>query len=461
MARSMAILVHGFTGSQANWERLTSLASADPEVSQRFELRPFTYPTALLKVPLKRRLPAVDEAANSLAAYIDSPDLYGREITLVGHSQGGLVILECLRHIMEKRGAAALSPIRQVVLFATPHQGSMFLSGARRVLFRLFPNPQERDLRVLAPRIAELERWTREKIAGARSQGSDQWPIPIQCFWGMQDNVVRPESAQGAFWEGTALEGDHSTIIQPRDAADPRYAEFKEALLHPLGHPSVFEVADYQMLVRVEPVDARKRFPVTHGRRTRTVRTDNIAHVRRRVTFSQKNRCRELFRLQYGTEEGGGLRPVPSHPNEAPPQEILQFEQYGLHYVFGFRPDSGQTYGLDLEVYKGFDKGNRDVHIHLNRDSHFQRVFFELDLSAYGHAGHKIAASPRLHLRPVDPGDHAWCTGPAAGDLVEPTASGSDGVWHWEMTGLRQGVVDVRFEETLAGRPRARTRVSR
>jgi pimeloyl-ACP methyl ester carboxylesterase len=154
---SAVILVHGFTGGPHNWDQLLSLLRADPEVAERFEFVPFTYPTRLFQMSMRRRIPPVDELGNALGEFIDSREFQNREIALIGHSQGGLVIQQFLASRIQQGRAKELQPIRQVTLFATPFAGSVFLSGMRRLVFRLFPNPQERSLRVLAKETAAAQ----------------------------------------------------------------------------------------------------------------------------------------------------------------------------------------------------------------------------------------------------------------------------------------------------------------
>jgi hypothetical protein len=449
---SAVIFVHGFTGGPHNWDRLLGFLRGDPEVAERFELVPFVYPTRLFQMSMGRRIPPVDELGNSLAEFIDSSEFRNRELTLVGHSQGGLVIQQFLASMVQEGRARELQPIRQVVFFATPLEGSVFLSGMRRVIFGLFSNPQERSLRVLAKETAAAQNVVREKIAGANTIGPGECPIPIKCFWGLEDNIVLAQSAQGSYYGGSAIPGDHSTIIQPSDPSDARYKELKEALLDPVGHTSVFEVEEYVNTVSVKPLPPGTKVKCRYEHGTRTIRSDTKGIVKQRVRFSSKNRCQELFALRYGTEEGGAIQANTSHHNEAGAEELQEYERRGTPYVFRFQPQPGEEYWLQAVAYKAFDQGNEDLHLHIRKpgqESRYRRVTFELDLTRYLEAGYGISKPPVLHYRRSDPGDHSDCTAPAIGDILAPMPGTGPGAWQWEVLDVSKGVVDLRWRHTL------------
>jgi hypothetical protein len=326
------------------------------------------------------------------------------------------------------------------------------MSGIRRFLFRLFPNPQERSLRVLAKETADAQNVVREKIASATHIGPTECPIPIKCFWGLEDNIVLAQSAQGSYYGGSAIPGDHSTIIQPLDQSDSRYKEFKEALLEPVGHPSVFEVEEYVNTVSVKPLPPGTKVKCQYDHGSRTVRTDTKGIVRQRVKFSPKNRCEELFALRYGTEEGGTIQANTSHPNQAGAEELQGYEKEGTPYVFRFQPEAGEEYWLQAVAYKAFDRGNEDLHLHIRKsgqESRYRRVAFELDLTRYLEAGYRIAEQAVLHYRRSDPRDHSDCTAPAMGDILPPIPGTDPGFWRWEVFDVSQGVVDLRWRHTL------------
>jgi pimeloyl-ACP methyl ester carboxylesterase len=450
--KSVVLFVHGFGSSAKCWEPLSTLLRQDERITARYDLEYFEYPTPWFSFNPLRRIPRLREIARALREFIDSPRFYGREVTLVGHSQGGLVIQGYLAELLEAGHGERLEAVRQVLLVATPNLGSTLLSPVRKVLSVFAPNPQERTLRVLDPEITDVRAVIAERVQGAKLGGPNAWPVPITCFYGLQDGIVLEASARGPFSHVVPLEGDHFTILRPRDARDARYSELVELLLEPMGHEAVFLVDRYENAVAVKPLSPVQAFEVAHGGKPpRTVRTDNTADVLRTVMFSPKNCCALPFVLRYATRNEGYVRPTMSHENEASPEEKGRYDDNGVEAVFKFTPRPGETYRLRVEVYKGFDPGHRDLHFHLGRQTRYQTLRVSLDLTAYVAAGYAVSQQPCLYLHAHDPFDHDLCRQRGLGTPVGPAAGAPSGVWDWELHNLRQGVVDLVWDVAAPG----------
>jgi pimeloyl-ACP methyl ester carboxylesterase len=441
--KAMLIFVHGFGSSAKCWDRLISLLKKNEHITSQYDCECFEYPTTWFSFNPLRRLPRIKEIARSLREFIDSERFYGRELTLIGHSQGGLVIQSYLAEMLETGQGEKLSALRQILLMSTPHLGSTLLSPLRTMLSCVVPNPQEYSLQVLNAEVADIGKVIRERVVEAKEGSAQAWPVPVHCFYGMQDGIVLEASACGAFDRVTPLEGDHFTILQPADTSDSRYREFVEALLEPTGHANVFEVDCYTTTIKVEPALEKQEFECKHGTTTRTVRTDNIAHIVRQVTFSQKNRCQSLFTLRYATRQGGCIFPTMSRDNEASPEEQGRYEDYGTEVLFKFTPKAGEKYSLALLLYKGFEAGNRDVHFHLGKQSYYKTIKYSVDLSSYLAAGYQISHTPTLYLHRNDFKNHDLCAQRGHGTPVEPVNSQEPGIFTWELQNIRQGVVDI------------------
>ena len=289
------VFVHGFLEPEATWEPLINLLRRDPEVAPHFDFVCFGYSTKAVEVKPHQRIPGIGEAAKALREFLDSKEFYDREITLVGHSQGGLVIQAYLADMLKHGQGESLSPIRQVITMATPSLGSTFLSPWRKLVGKFFSNPQEQALRVLDPYTSETLNFIAQHVVHAKKCTNNQWPIPFHVFYGIQDNIVLEASARGVFPDEnlTPLEADHFTILRPSHRQDRRYTEFVEALLDPSGHSSVYEVELYETKVSVRPALDKQEFVCKHGETTRIVHSDNIGCIDRSVVFSRKNRCTE------------------------------------------------------------------------------------------------------------------------------------------------------------------------
>lgn len=440
--KQLAVFVHGFGSSAECWNPLLKLLKDDPKIAEAFDLACFEYPTQWFSFNPLRRIPLLEEIAQSLAHFLADNSAGYSEITLIGHSQGGLVIQCFLVDMLGDGNGENLENIRQVILVATPNEGTSLISGVRKLISHFSLNPQERSLRVLNPQIKKIRTIMSEKIVNAAESGANTWQIPIQAFGGLEDAIVVPASAQGPFYNYRGIPGDHFGVIRPADHTDPRYRILADALLTPQGHKRVYELDLYQVDIKVEPL------PANHQQETprkRIVRSDNLAHVDRRVIFSRKNRCTDPFLLRYRTRNDGFITAVMSHKNEAPSQDKSAYEDYHVTVKFMFTPKPGEQYKLDLEVYKGFDEGHRDVHFHLGRKAYYKKYRLTLDLTDYITSGYRVTKAPKLYFHGQDTGDHELCGRRKKGDPL-PCVETPRGVWNWELSKIREGVIDAAWD---------------
>jgi pimeloyl-ACP methyl ester carboxylesterase len=453
--KEIVLFVHGIRSSADAWKPLIELLKKDDAVTARFEFDCFAYNTKAVELRPDQVIARIDVAAVGLREFIDSPKFYDREITLVGHSQGGLVIQAFLYNMLTNGRGEKLSAIRQVIMMATPSHGSTFLSPVRKLLGKLFPNPQEEALRVFDPNTADRLNFVMEHVVRAKKASINEWPIPFYVFLASDDKIVAESSARGGFPDENvkAVKGNHFTIITPDDHKDERYSEFVEALFNPAGHACVHEIDLYETKVSVRPAIDCQDFPCKHGAKERMVHTDNIGCIDRAVTFSRQNRCRELFLIQYRTRHEGFLEASTDPPvNEASESEMGEYDDYGVATVFKFTPKPGQRFRSKIDVYGGFGKGQRDVHFHIGRNTYSKKRIYSLDLSGYLAAGYQVLQRPKLHFHANDPGDHGLCKARKLGDEVEPTHVDDAGIWTWEFFRVRQGVVDMGWNLSL-GQP--------
>src|SRR5688572_2782068 len=202
--RRAIFFVHGFNSSRETWRPLLMLLEQDQVITAEFDLHTFSYETAFGAMPVVRRLPTLDEAGKSLAATLTAelvgPDGSDRyiDMTLVGHSMGGLIIQSALLALLSPSGSMrTVDHVRQVMLFATPNFGSTTLGKLRSVVSQFMANPQERALRLFSADGTRIHNAIRDRVITARRRARDQYPIPFYCFWGRTDAIVNPESAVG------------------------------------------------------------------------------------------------------------------------------------------------------------------------------------------------------------------------------------------------------------------------
>ncbi|MCW5784607.1 MAG: alpha/beta fold hydrolase [Nitrospirales bacterium] len=448
-SRGVIVFVHGFGSSRACWDALVPLLQSDRAITERFDLDFFEYPTDWVTLKPTERIPGHKELAQKFHAFLASERFPNREMTLIGHSQGGLIIHAYLNYMVEEGWGKQLESIRQVITFATPHYGSNLFSGLRRLFSRFIDNPQERRLRTLDEDMSDVVRNVNNRIATTHQADGAHWPIPVFCFGGLSDNVVPKASAQGPFVRYTPLTGNHSTILAPANRDDDRYRELKGVLLDPVGHPHVFEIEHYDTTIVVGPVE-RRTFTVNLGEgRTREIETDNVCELNRTVRFANNNTCQQEFKMRYLAFNGSCFEADTSHDNAA--GQLKSEYRAGEKIDFLFVPKlkaPTERYSLGLKIYNGFEAGRTDVHFHLGPKSigaraYYRTLTYTLDLSRYIASGMTVTP-PRFYLHHHDPGDCAKCQNRRKqGTQILPHSEPRDGVWHWELHNIRQGVTDL------------------
>ncbi|MSV35630.1 MAG: alpha/beta fold hydrolase [Bryobacterales bacterium] len=440
MTKHLVLLVHGFGSSPETWDTLLKRFRADPALSG-IEFDTYGYPTPWFNLNPFGRIPRLRELGEGLEARLGSSRVREHaQVTLAGHSQGGLVIQSCLAKMLSDERGDDLRRIRQIILIATPNLGSTYASSFRRAVSKIFPNPQERTLRALDPEISDLRREIERRIVDAKEATATECPIRTTCFWGLGDRIVLEASAKGLFEVCKPLEGDHFQVLDPKPED---YQLLAETILEPSGHRNVFELDRFEMQVTVEPKIPPLEIECQHGKIKRTVTTDNVARLVRLATFSRQNRCTEPFVLSYATRTNGFVEFSCNPPdNEAPGSELRHWEDHGAEATFHFTPKPGKTYSLLATVYKGYDAGERNVHFHMKRNRSYRHIHVRLDLRAYLKAGWVITQPPAAYFHPDDPKDHNLCKlrplgTPHAGTSAEP------GLFRWDFEDRTEGVIDV------------------
>lgn len=438
---AVVVFIHGIRSSEKCWDELVGLLKDDLRIKGRFVLRRFGYDASSFKVDPRLRIPQLEEVGRALGGFLESAELRGRQITLVGHSQGGLVILSYLSDMVSAGRGLELSRIRQAILIATPLLGSKFFELVRVFLSRVIDNPQERELRVLNPNMSAIVSRVQGQIVGAREVSASHCPIPIQLFSGLTDAIVPEASARGTFPEVTPLRGDHSTVIRPLGRTDSRYIGIVEAILEPVGHPSVFEVERYDIGLTVEP-RARKSYRVSYDEGpVREIECDNWARLTQTVTLSKKNRCRSHYEFSYITKQEGLIKATTSYVEEAPADIRAPYVDSGRSIISRFTPEPGKTYKCELEIYKGFDPEQRNIARRLHRPAYYQTIAVRLDLTRYLDGGHELTGVPELSI------DNRYDVS-ASNSHVETTTLGErqGHVWEWALHDIREGVVRVTWD---------------
>ena len=104
----VVVFVHGYTGGERTWPTLPRLIKEDPDLAEQFRVHVWDYPTDLLRP----ENPKLNVLSGALRTLIEEGLASHKDVFLVGHSLGGLLIKSyVIRSLMEGR-AKALKRIR-------------------------------------------------------------------------------------------------------------------------------------------------------------------------------------------------------------------------------------------------------------------------------------------------------------------------------------------------------------
>ncbi len=210
MSRGL-VLIHGIFSSGRTWASLERLIMADSELSD-LVVSTFSYYTPRLRLSPLKTIPDHDDVARKLWTYLEPLFETYTSLTLVSHSQGGLVVQRMLANQTQAGHAEDLNKIDKIVMLACPNSGSdLFLALRRYVLARR--NPQEVALRPLDKMIEQTRATVLRQVVYASGVSESTCPIPIYAYAGEQDGVVKSQSAISQFRFTGVLDGDHSSIL--------------------------------------------------------------------------------------------------------------------------------------------------------------------------------------------------------------------------------------------------------
>ncbi len=215
------VFFHGLEGdAQMTWRRTDSphlyfpklVADANPRVA----VWTVDYPIHMLKSG-EATLP-LGECGRAVLAELNECGLGKRPLIAIGHSYGGLLIQQIIRHA-EGTGHGIAKAIKGLALFGTPHSGSSSANWIRRlssVFFRLFFSSAINELTTDSPTLAELRGWMDRWMDGADVE------VVLFSEHSKTLTITSRESARGIFLEEEEipLYGNHIEICKPEHADD-------------------------------------------------------------------------------------------------------------------------------------------------------------------------------------------------------------------------------------------------
>lgn len=220
----LIVFVHGYRGDASTWSKFEKLVQED-DTLREFEVHPMHYPTSILwKSPPERQLGELlgTELVERFGAY--------REIYLIGHSMGGLVICSMVVEKLKAGKAQDLKKIKHIILFGTPNNGAQI----PRLLS--WWDRQLADLSSSEHFVDELRNELINRVYHPRISPGDEnskLPIPVTVVIGLQDQFVDEASARSFFRDPQPLTvpGDHQSMKEPDNRDSLAYLVVRNKLL--------------------------------------------------------------------------------------------------------------------------------------------------------------------------------------------------------------------------------------
>ncbi|GHO98884.1 hypothetical protein KSF_089320 [Reticulibacter mediterranei] len=152
-----------------------------------------------------------------------------QDVFLICHSMGGLVVKSWVIDVLESGHSDRLEQLRHIAFYATPHNGAPVTTLANW-------NRQLKDMQLKSPLIEDIgNRWHNHVVAwkernpGPKEHLYNRY-IAHLVVAGLVDRVVPSNFATIRGINVTQVQGDHSEVIQPRNADDTRYKVWRHAL---------------------------------------------------------------------------------------------------------------------------------------------------------------------------------------------------------------------------------------
>lgn len=224
------VFVHGivFGHYRNTWKNIFQLLPRDKELP-KLDILAWGYESGVV------RGEDIPHDGERLSSHLRTLIRAENSIVLVGHSLGGLVILQSLCRQMQD-GRALDRPCCQteyIVLFGTPLNGHWFAKLIKKIIpIKHFINKQFRSLGN-SNYCNQIIDTTQSSIYAPKNEGLYSKRIPIQLNIGTKDKVVSSEDRKNVLAkyqnpQARLVDGNHSTIKEPPTMNEIRYRNIKE-----------------------------------------------------------------------------------------------------------------------------------------------------------------------------------------------------------------------------------------
>jgi len=228
MKERLILFVHGLGGdAEETWrargrDGFAELIAKDAALSSEADVKFFSYPTSLLRLPFSSVAPSIRDLAEGLDSQLRLRYKEYKSIALVCHSLGGLV---ARKYLVEeaKRSPDLKSRVDKLLLFAVPNHGSALAPIGRLISWK---HNQLRQLCRASDFLEELNSdWA------AFMAGKD---LDVQYVVAGQDRVVDKLSAVKQWGNEnveSVLGADHLSIAKPSSHDDDAYLILRRFVL--------------------------------------------------------------------------------------------------------------------------------------------------------------------------------------------------------------------------------------
>ncbi len=243
------VLLHGIGAIDPEnyWRQFLKILLHDP-IMKDFGVFVWKYPThtnpgglSNLVQSIKRRTgvgtaPTIKRLGEAWKTTYSTQFSAYKNVILVCHSMGGLVVKSWIIDTLDSQGSTALEQLLHISFYATPHNGAPIATLINW-------NHQLQDMKINAPFIKRVsEHWHNQVVAwkGQVIEPEDHRYncnryIPHLVIAGLNDEMVPAYCATIQGIELTTVQGDHSQVIQPINEHDTRYKVWRDAVQNSLS----------------------------------------------------------------------------------------------------------------------------------------------------------------------------------------------------------------------------------
>jgi len=231
------VFVHGILGHyRETWGDFPHLVTHDTPLNH-CDVICWGYPSRL-QIPrfpslplLGNRMPDLTNVADAFCSDLLNPEIGGsyKDLLLVGHSMGGLVIMKMVISAltMTPENSAVLDRIRHIMLYATPSDGVQLPA-----VFKV--HRQAKSIDCTSEFVNQLRSDWIKRVYATRPDDQRQPGkryIPITAVVGLEDNAVPRESSMSYINDVQTAQGNHTEVCKPSGRDNTSFQILKGVVL--------------------------------------------------------------------------------------------------------------------------------------------------------------------------------------------------------------------------------------